>query len=87
MLLEDYLKEKRAGAKLSQKDVSNKLGYKTSQFISNWERGLSTPPITVIKKLAGIYNVPAKEMFDEVLKDTLTNVGKDLTEKFERIVL
>lgn len=86
MSLAQFLKEKRTSADLSQKDVAKQLGYQTSQFISNWERGISQPPITVVKKLAGIYKVPAKEMFDAVLKDTLINVGKDLTEKFERAV-
>lgn len=47
----DFLREKRMKAGLSQKEVALGLGYTTPQFISNWERGLSNPPISSIRKL------------------------------------
>jgi transcriptional regulator with XRE-family HTH domain len=80
--LSEFLKEKRTQASLSQKDVADKLGYSSAQFISNWERGLSSPPMHTLKKLAEMYNVNVDEMFDVILESTLEQVRVDLQKKF-----
>lgn len=80
--LSEFLKEKRTQASLSQKDVADKLGYSSAQFISNWERGLSSPPMHTLKKLAEMYNVNIDEMFDVILESTLEQVRVDLQKKF-----
>lgn len=80
--LSDFLKEKRTQVGLSQKDVADKLGYSSAQFISNWERGLSSPPMHTLKKLAEMYNVNVDEMFDVILESTLEQVRVDLQKKF-----
>jgi DNA-binding XRE family transcriptional regulator len=77
-----FLKEKRIVAGLSQKDVALKLGYSTSQFISNWERGISQPPLATLRKIAELYKVSADEMFNVLLKSTITQVEIDLKKKF-----
>lgn len=41
MKIEKLLKRYRASKDLSQKDLAKKLGYGSSQFISNIERGTS----------------------------------------------
>jgi transcriptional regulator with XRE-family HTH domain len=81
-MLSDFLKTKRISAGLSQKDVADRLGYSTPQFISNWERGVSQPPITILKKLGEIYKVSADEVFEVTLNATITEVTKDLKRKF-----
>ena len=80
--LSEFLKEKRTQVGLSQKDVADKLGYSSAQFISNWERGLSSPPMHTLKKLAEMYNVNIDEMFDVILESTLEQVRIDLQKKF-----
>lgn len=80
--LSEFLKEKRTHAGLSQKDVADKLGYSSAQFISNWERGLSSPPIHTLRKLAEMYSVNVDEMFDVILESTLEQVRTDLRNKF-----
>ncbi len=80
--LSDFLKEKRTQVGLSQKDVADKLGYSSAQFISNWERGLSSPPMHTLKKLAEMYNVNVDEMFDVILASTIEQVTVDLQKKF-----
>jgi transcriptional regulator with XRE-family HTH domain len=77
-----FLKKKRNLAGLSQKEVSEQLGYSTPQFISNWERGMSTPPITVIKKIASLYKISIDEIFDLLLQETVNQVTLDLKRKF-----
>lgn len=77
-----FLKEKRTLSGLSQKDVAVKLGYSTSQFISNWERGISQPPINTLRTLATMYNVSAEQMFNVLLEETMVQVQADLKKKF-----
>lgn len=42
--LGSYLKAKRLEAGVTQAQISDELGYSSSQFISNFECGISTPP-------------------------------------------
>lgn len=81
-MLADFLKTRRVSAGLSQKDVADKLGYSTPQFISNWERGVSQPPINILKKLGEMYKVPAEELFEVTLNTTIFDVTQDLRRKF-----
>ncbi len=62
--LSEYLKEKRTLAGHSQSQVTDQLGYETSQFCSNWERGVSFPPVSTLPTLATMYNVPIQELKD-----------------------
>jgi len=49
------LKKSREKSGLSQAAVSKKLGYKSPQFVSNWERSLILPPIKTIFILSKLY--------------------------------
>lgn len=80
--LAEFLKQKRVITGLSQKDVAEKLGYSTSQFISNWERGVSQPPLHTLRKISSIYKINADEMFNVLLKSTIAQVEVDLKRKF-----
>lgn len=82
MNLAKFLKDKRLQAGFSQGDVAKKLGYTSPQFVSNWERGLSRPPTTTLRKLAQIYNISLNEMFETVLQLTISERTAELTEKF-----
>lgn len=77
-----YLKDKRVAANLSQADVAGKLGYSTAQFISNWERGVSQPPVSAIKKLSSMYSVPAELMLNHMIETAKAEVEADLKRKF-----
>lgn len=81
-LLADFLQKKRIAAGFSQFDVSTKLGYSTPQFVSNWERGVSHPPINALKRIAQLYNVSAEEIFEVVLAQKIQEVTRDLRRKF-----
>jgi len=63
-----FLYEKRIKAGLSQKDVSDKLGYTSPQFISNYERGLCSPPLKKLKKIAELYKIKPKVIADLMIK-------------------
>lgn len=77
-----FLKQRREQSGLSQKVVSEKLGYTTPQFVSNWERGISTPPVQTIKKIAELYKIPVDEIFNLLLQETLQQVTYDMKRKF-----
>lgn len=84
--LAQFLKDKRVSAGLSQKQVSDTLGYSTAQFISNWERGLATPPLPVIKQLASLYKVETEEITSLLLEETLREVAVDFQRKLKEIL-
>ncbi len=65
--LGEFLRKKRFDADMSQNDVATKLGY-SSQFVTNWERGVSSPPANVIPKLMKILKISESEML-EILVD------------------
>ncbi len=50
-----YLQELRMKKRLTQREVSLRLGYSSAQFISNFERGISMPPLKKLKELKVIY--------------------------------
>lgn len=62
-----YLQESRAKKGLTQKDVSIALGYQTAQFVSEWERGVRSPPSSALRKLVDLYEISIDEFY-EVLR-------------------
>jgi len=50
-----HLKDCRERANLTQAKVSKALGYSSTQFLSNIERGVSVAPICVLAKVMRIY--------------------------------
>jgi transcriptional regulator with XRE-family HTH domain len=79
-----YLKSLRESKKLTQFGVASELGYETAQFISNWERGVSMPPIPVIKKIALMYGISEGDLKEKYIEQSLTLFEKSLRDKFEK---
>jgi len=82
MKLAKFLKDSRVNAGLTQGKVAEVLEYTTAQFISNWERGVSHPPIDILKKLARLYNVSDEELYSIIEEVTIEETKKDLRRKF-----
>lgn len=55
------LKDQRELRNLTQAQVAKLLGYKSAQFVSNWERGLAFPPIKHVKKICRLYGMDINE--------------------------
>ncbi|MBL7663894.1 MAG: hypothetical protein JNM93_02085 [Bacteriovoracaceae bacterium] len=53
----------------SQSELSNLLGYKNGQFISNVERALCNIPLKMLKQVSEILDIPAADLKDAILKD------------------
>ena len=63
-----YFKKERIKIRMSQKEISKKLGYTSPQFISNFERGVSFLPIKKLAKLTNILNLSSKKVINMVIK-------------------
>lgn len=62
-----HLKKLRKKAGLTQRDVSLALGYSSAQFISNFERGLVSPPLIKLKKLQELYRADSLRLIELIL--------------------
>jgi len=60
------LKEYRVKAGLTQFDVMLKLGVRSTDRISKWEKGRKYPNVVNLLKLAKIYNVHPIELYPEI---------------------
>ena len=59
-----FLKEKRLAAKISQVQIAHALGYRSSQFVSMWERGTVLPPLQTICELSHAYGFDRQEAYE-----------------------
>lgn len=55
--LGEYLQRAREAKGLTQREVSLELGYSSPQFISNFERGISAPPVRRLRVLIKRYGI------------------------------
>lgn len=78
-----FVKDCRINAGLSQQYVAEKLGYNTPQFISNWERGVSFPPIKVLKLLAGLYGIDPEVLYTAIEEAEVELVTQKLRREYE----
>lgn len=60
----EFFKQSRQTAGVSQAKLSKILGFKSPQIISNWERGLCSPPLNCIAKMIEVFNLEAFEVID-----------------------
>src|SRR3989338_3649248 len=63
----------------SQSELSNLLGYKNGQFISNVERALCSIPLKMLRKVSEVLDIHSDELKESILKDqeaTLNNYLK-----------
>jgi transcriptional regulator with XRE-family HTH domain len=64
-----YLRQKRIEAGYSQVDLAKILGYTSSQFISNWERGLSAPPEDSLQVLIKLLKLSRETIVYSMVQD------------------
>lgn len=79
------LKNARIKSGYSQNDVSEELGYGSAQFVSNWERAISKPPIETFKKLIAIYDIDIKLMENLYVAEETSALEEEIRAKFKKI--
>ncbi len=60
--------ELRQKKNLSQREVAKKLGYSSAQFISNFERGIVVPPLTKLRVLVRLLDMPIDRVLDLIVE-------------------
>lgn len=65
-----FLKNKRIENNLTQKDIAVKFELSSTQFISNWERGISLPPANYLPTLCQLLNIEPKILIRMILEKT-----------------
>lgn len=83
LMFATYIRKQRIAANLSQGDVARHFEYESAQFISNWERGLSKPPVELLKTLAKILSISSKDLFELYLKAEIEMQKRKLTHGFQ----
>ena len=63
MLLKDKIKELRSARNMTQETVAEYLGV-SSQTVSKWERGLLSPDISLLPKIALLFRCSIDYLFD-----------------------
>jgi transcriptional regulator with XRE-family HTH domain len=83
MKLKDVLKLKRVEKGFSQEKLATLLGYTSGQFISNWERGESFPPIDRLAKLSLLFGYEDETLLNLFLKESSAAVTKEYVKAIE----
>lgn len=70
--------------KLSQVELSNLLGYKNGQFVSNVERGICAIPLKALGDLMRILSIPQDELVRAMVQDYEQTIINHLTDEAQR---
>jgi len=70
------IKRNRIKAGVTQADLATKLGYKSPQFVSNWERGEAMPPLETLPKIAALTKSATKEVKEILVNDLRHKLDK-----------
>lgn len=77
----NILKEARQKKALTQSEIAKHLGYNTPQFVSNWERGLSAPPIESLKQISEILELDVFVVKDYVFNFRANKIAEKVFQK------
>ncbi|MBL7542922.1 MAG: helix-turn-helix domain-containing protein [Bdellovibrionaceae bacterium] len=75
-LIRNYRQQKN----MTQLELSQKLGYDSTQFISLFERGLSKVPHNILGRLIILLGIPEKKILEILLKSYETNLKSEISQ-------
>ncbi len=67
-ILGSFLKNAREKAGLTQQEVAQRLSYTSAQFVSNWERGVSSPPLDSLPKISILLKISPRSLIETLHK-------------------
>lgn len=70
-----FIRSARERAGLTQLELAKAMGYSVPQFVSNWERGVSVPPLESARKLARLLDVSPAELAHAFARDALEDLA------------
>ncbi len=83
MKLKDIIKTKRVEKKYSQVKLAKLLGYSSGQFVSNWERGESYPPMDRLAKIALIFDIEKERLITLFLEEYSESKRKEYQKAYD----
>ena len=83
---ENNLKEYRKKNKLTQKQVATCLGFKTSERISNWEKGYGVPGLVNLLKLSVLYRATPMQLYETLMDEVEDQVELNRINNYNTIL-
>ncbi len=77
----EYLREMRDVSHYTQREVADILNYSSAQFISNFERGITLPPLNRLKTLVKLYKLDVNRLMNLILEDERKRMTRMLSNK------
>lgn len=74
--LANLLQQSRLDAGVSQKDLSLLCGWSTPQYVSNFERGLSLPPMQVVELICEAIKLDPKIVYQLMHDSQIEKINK-----------
>ncbi len=74
------IRKYRKKSDMTQIDLAEKLGYKTPQFISLFERGSSKVPIRILGMLVIILKIPEEKILKIIISFRSRGIIREITE-------
>ena len=83
--LGDFIRKMRLEKEYSQAELAANLGYTSPQFISDWERGISSPPVKKLHELSALLEVKVDVLFDLLVTLATEQLVENLSKEFKQI--
>jgi transcriptional regulator with XRE-family HTH domain len=83
--LGEYIKKTRLAQGYSQSELANILGYTSPQFISDWERGVSSPPVKRLHEIAEVLDVKVDLLFNLLVTLATEQLVNNLSKEFKQV--
>lgn len=83
----NFLKEGRKKQSLSQGDLADVLGYESPQYVSDWERGVSSIPIKKLTQIAHVLKLSEEELFEKMLLLAKARLEEGMLKEYNSHVL
>ncbi len=65
--INEFFRQKRIEANLTQKNIADHFELGSTQFVSNWERGLCLPPNNYLPDLCKLYKMSKNEVIQAII--------------------
>ena len=76
--LGELLRKKRLAAGFTQMNVAKKAGLSSAQFISNVERGIAGPPLSMLGMMIRLYRINPEEAVKIIIDISKVKLRKHL---------
>lgn len=78
MKLNEYLKDQRIKANVTQSDIAKKLKISNAQYVSNFERGVCKPSFQMIRAYIKLCGVSSQDIRIKMIDDYYEMLKKEI---------